>query len=200
MAYVARFIRKTKGIRTANDNEVFPTVEEYQVSLDMIVSLVQRQYYPEDIKQIQRYNTTQNMDHKYVGDLRSLNPIYESGILHVGGRIKHANLTFGQRHPIILPPKHHVTKIIINDFHETYLHIGPSGLLSALRQRFWIVDGRNVIQKNLKRCIRCFKTNPPEIKRYMGDLPKFRVTQSDVFSRVGVDYGGPFHVKTGNPR
>ncbi|XP_058817384.1 uncharacterized protein LOC131680690 [Topomyia yanbarensis] len=194
MAYVARFIRKTKGIRTANDNEVFPTVEEYQVSLDMIVSLVQRQYYAEDIKQIQRYNTTQNMDHKYVGDSRSLNPIHESGILRVGGRIKHANLTFGQRHPIILPPKHHVTKIIINDFHETYLHIGPSGLLSALRQRFWIVDGRNVIQKHLKGCIRCFKTNPPEIKRYMGDLPKFRVTQSDVFSRVGVDYGGPFHV------
>ncbi|XP_058816005.1 uncharacterized protein LOC131679314 [Topomyia yanbarensis] len=93
----------------------------------MIVSLVLRQYYADDIKQIQRYNITQNMDHKCVGDLRSLNPIYESGILRVGGRIKHANLTFGQHHPIMLPLKHHVTKIIINDFHETYLHIGPSG-------------------------------------------------------------------------
>ncbi|XP_062541474.1 uncharacterized protein LOC134209509 [Armigeres subalbatus] len=113
--------------------------------------------------------------------------MYEAGILRVGGRIKHANLGFGQRHPIILPPKHHLTSIIINDFHEIYLHI-------------WIVDGRNVIQKQLRKCVRCFKVNPPEMKRYMGDLPKFRVTQSEVFSKVGVDYGGPFLIKTGNPR
>ncbi|KXJ77016.1 hypothetical protein RP20_CCG008496 [Aedes albopictus] len=200
MAFVARFIRKARKIRTTNDGEPFPTVEEFQVSLDLIVGLVQRQHYAKDIKQIQQYQTTQKVNDKYVGDLRYLNPMYQAGILRVGGRIKHANLTFGQRHPIILPAKNHVTKIIINDLHERYLHIGPSGLLSALRQQFWIVDGRNVIQKQLRKCVRCFRITPPDVKRFMGDLPQFRVTQSDVFSRVGVDYGGPFLIKTGNPR
>lgn len=157
-------------------------------------------HFPEEIQQIEKYQRTGDPKHRYVGKLRYLNPILEQGILRVGGRIKHANLTFAQRHPVILPSKHHVTKIIIDDLHEMYLHIGPSGLLSLLRQRFWILDGRNRVQQHLRKCVRCFKANPTKLPRYMGDLPAYRVTRSDVFSRVGVDYAGPFSIKTGNPR
>lgn len=166
----------------------------------MILKALQAVSFSEEIKQIERYQRTNDPKHRYVGKLRNLNPILEQGILRVGGRIKHANLTFAQLHPIILPSKHHVSKIIIDELHQTYLHIGPSGLLSLLRQRFWILDARNRIQQHLRKCVRCVKTNPAKLQRYMGDLPAYRVTRTDMFSRVGVDYAGPFSIKTGNPR
>ena len=43
-----------------------------------------------------------------------LDPFLDShGILHLGGRIKHADVPYDLKHPVILPKKSYITELII---------------------------------------------------------------------------------------
>jgi len=54
-----------------------------------------------------------------------LNPFLdENGLIRVGGRLHRSKLTFSQKHPILLPNRHHLTDIIIRETHEKYFHAG----------------------------------------------------------------------------
>ncbi|PFX20785.1 hypothetical protein AWC38_SpisGene14757 [Stylophora pistillata] len=50
--------------------------------------------------------------------IRQLSPQTKEGLLRVGGRLVNAPFGDERRHPIILPYKHHVTDLIIKQFHE----------------------------------------------------------------------------------
>ncbi|UYV67972.1 hypothetical protein LAZ67_5002671 [Cordylochernes scorpioides] len=56
-------------------------------------------------------------------NLRFLNPFLDfDGILRVGGRLRHSNLDYNQKHPLILPKRHHCTDLIIEHYHKQSLH------------------------------------------------------------------------------
>ncbi|XP_018315455.1 uncharacterized protein, partial [Mycetomoellerius zeteki] len=66
--------------------------------------------------------------------LLPLNPFLdETGLLRVGGRLRHADADHAKRHPIILPAKHPLTDLIIRDSHLKQMHMGSQGLLAHLR-------------------------------------------------------------------
>lgn len=46
-----------------------------------------------------------------------------------------------------------------------------------------------------RKCITCIRHKPTLLHSRMGDLPRARVTESSVFSHVGVDYFGPILMK-----
>ncbi|XP_018360522.1 PREDICTED: uncharacterized protein LOC108759538 [Trachymyrmex cornetzi] len=80
--------------------------------------------------------------------LLSLSPFAdENGLLRVGGRLQKSQLTFTQKHPILLPSQHWLTDRIIRETHERYYHAGIQLTLYFLRQRFWILDGKNQVRK-----------------------------------------------------
>ncbi|GFX83899.1 integrase catalytic domain-containing protein [Trichonephila clavipes] len=55
----------------------------------------------------------------------SLKPFLDcSNILRVGGRLRHANLAYGHKHPILLPKMHILTYFIVRHYHEILLHAG----------------------------------------------------------------------------
>ncbi|XP_062539167.1 uncharacterized protein LOC134207468 [Armigeres subalbatus] len=131
----------------------------------------------------------------------NLNPIYtDDGVLRVGGRLKHSNLSDESKHQLILPNASPVTHRLIREMHHELLHVGPAGLLSAIRQQFWLLRARSTIRQVTRSCVKCFRSNPTGISQLMGDLPKQRVTPSPVFSITGVDYAGPMLVKQGTHR
>lgn len=199
LAYVIRFCNKTRKRSTYGDNDKYPTIPELRSSLRSIVYMVQQQRMQTDIQEVLKKQGKPN--ERYTGRLRSLNPWVDTyGILRVNGRIKYANVSYEQRCPAILPAEHPVTAILVQAVHEENLHVGPSGTLSVLRQRYWILNGRNAIRARLRKCVRCFKVNPSETKLFMGDLPSYRVTQAYPFERVGVDFAGPIYVRKGHPR
>ncbi|XP_025835509.1 uncharacterized protein LOC108741778 [Agrilus planipennis] len=128
--------------------------------------------------------------------LLALNPFVDhEGIMRVGGRLKNANISYAQQHPILLPRSHHVTDLIIRDYHTYNFHAGIQTTLYMMRQKYWVLDGRNQVRKIIRSCVRCFRANPPDTKYVMGDLPGVRVTQAQPFANVGVDYCGPFLIK-----
>ncbi|UYV61264.1 hypothetical protein LAZ67_1004155, partial [Cordylochernes scorpioides] len=128
--------------------------------------------------------------------LLSLNPfIDESGLLRVGGRLRHSNLQFDEKHPIILPRGHFITELIVRQCHLDHLHSGLQLTMSALRLRYWIPAGRSLVKKIIHQCMVCFRAKRQVTKQIMGDLPMHRIVKSNPFTKTGIDFAGPFLMK-----
>lgn len=166
--------------------------EDYSAALQAMVKAVQQEEFSEDLKRLEAGKPLNNK-------LNKLNPMVEkdSGLLRVGGRLSNSDLPYNQRHPMILPEKHHFTELIIETLHNENLHVGLNGLLASLRRRFWPVNAKRAIHRVLRRCVTCFRVKPTDTEQLMGDLPKCRVTVAEPFARTGVDYAGPVMLKQG---
>eukprot|EP00794_Sanderia_malayensis_P004957 gene4957-biopygen4019 len=118
------------------------------------------------------------------------------GTLKCNGRLEHSDLDIEARFPIILPKNHKFTDLIVVNSHLKTHHGGVKTTLAEVRTKFWIVKGRQYVKKLLRGCFICKNF---EGKAYQpgqtSALPEFRVTQALPFSRVGVDFAGPFFVK-----
>lgn len=128
--------------------------------------------------------------------LLTLNPFLDSnGILRVGGRLKNSNLPISQRHPILLPSNHHFIYVVIKYFHTLYFHTGVEATLANIRLSFWIVGARNIVKRVLHSCITCKRVSARGSQQLMADLPAARVNAARIFSKVGIDFCGPFQLK-----
>ena len=135
------------------------------------------------------------------GCLASLRPMVDvHGILRVGGRIGHCDLSYSRRHPAILPGSHLVTKLIIRTEHLRLLHAGPTLIASSLSRRFHILSSRKVIRSITRACVVCRRVAAKPRPQLLGQLPADRTKPGHAFERVGVDYAGPVMVKSGSPR
>ncbi|XP_039435934.2 uncharacterized protein LOC120417801 [Culex pipiens pallens] len=172
--------------------ERFPMFDkETRAATLVIVRLVQRETFQPEILALMDGAETK---HRLCG----LNAFLDSedGILRVGGRIKRAVIPYDSRHQMLLPAKHPITEALVRELHLDNLHIGQKGLLAIVRQRYWPLNVKNTIRKVIRNCVRCFKANPLKTTQMMGDLPSYRIRPAPVFSTTGVDYAGPFWIKS----
>lgn len=118
------------------------------------------------------------------------------GVLRCGGKLANSDLAVEAQEPIILPRDHGFTTKTIEECHERVLHGGVRETLAELRSKFWVPKGRQCMKKVLSRCAICKRL---EGKAYgaprSAALPEFRVKEAPPFSKVGVDFAGPVHVK-----
>ncbi|XP_062540783.1 uncharacterized protein LOC134208854 [Armigeres subalbatus] len=167
----------------------FQKANELDKALKLIVCLVQNEALQPELHALKNGGT-----HR----LRSLQPFVDpvDGILRVGGRVKKAFIPYDSRHQMLLPAKHPVTEVLIHHEHLNNLHVGQRALLAIVRERFWPLQAKNTIRKVIKQCIPCFRANPMKTTQLMGDLPSYRVQPSPAFFHTGVDYAGPFLIKS----
>ncbi|GFR17483.1 integrase catalytic domain-containing protein [Trichonephila clavata] len=151
-----------------------------------------------------KYVTLRNrlLCHPKVRYTRSLHPfIDEHGLVRVGGRLQNSQLRFNSKHPIILPSQHTISELLIKEQHISHLHAGPTLLAHVLRQSHWIVGGRKLINKCIRKCLKCNKfkisTTTPQL---MGNLPKHRVKLERPFFSCGIDYADPVLIKCNKSR
>ncbi|GFW53400.1 integrase catalytic domain-containing protein [Trichonephila clavipes] len=124
------------------------------------------------------------------GNLKSLNIFQDDkGILRVGGRLEKASIPYSQKHPAILAKNSKLSKIYFITLHKKLFHVGPQGLLNAVRLRFWALGGRNLARKTVHTCVVCFKCKPIPSSQIMGNLPYERVNMAPPFSITGLDLG-----------
>jgi len=92
---------------------------------------------------------------------------------------------------------HPFTRLVISYEHQRQLHAGAQATLAAIRNKYWPLSARSSVKKYLRQCITCCKATLRISEAIMSELPVHRITPAKPFSHSGVDYCGPFHIKSG---
>ena len=94
----------------------------------------------------------------------------DKGIMRVGGRLAFSDLAQEQKNPIILAKEHFFTKMVVLDYHERHHHTGVDQTHFGIRERFWILQSRQLIRK-LRTCVKCCRITSQPYAHLMGNLP-----------------------------
>ena len=116
--------------------------------------------------------------------------------IRVKGRLKHSNLDYNAKHPILLTAKHPVVQHLLERAHRDNLHDGAKYRRNMLQQEYWIIGLRIALRKIKSRCIKCRHRNANPIHPPMADIPRERLNEHVfAFTHTGNHYFGPFEVK-----
>ncbi|XP_072403088.1 uncharacterized protein [Diabrotica undecimpunctata] len=196
VAYSLRFYynsqRKNKATRVLGHL----TTQKINNSTLTLVKLVQAEGFPSEIQCLRRGNAVSSKSR-----ILSLNPFLDpEGLLRVGGRLSNSNFSYQKKHPILIQSNHKFTILFFRQEHFKLCHAGPQHLLAHVREKYWPVHGKSLDRRTVRECLRCFRFNPDQVNPIMGDLPQSRVTPSFPFAVTGVDYAGPFALRTSRHR
>ena len=144
-AYVSRFINnlkmKPQGKSQRNLNEL--RADELKNAEILWVKSVQKSAFTEELSFLKR------------NDSKSTPPIREGQFglflnedqtIRCKGRIDNAALPASSKFPILLPPKHPFVNHLVKQAHDLVKHSGVNATLTALRERLWILRGRETVK------------------------------------------------------
>lgn len=185
-AYVLSFrdFLKTKSVSKSNKNKI--TLSHMREALKLWIQQAQYDEYGAEMIILETGGFV-----KKSSPLYNLSPIMVTGILRLKGREPHYR-------PIIMPPKHEFTKLLVQHYHIAFGHQGTNTILSSLRVKYWIPNSRPLIKLISKVCKVCKvqRATPPCPE--MGYLPPERLIPGVFpFTYCGVDYFGPILVTIG---
>ena len=184
--------RCVKGMKD-NDISTYLTTKDLEDATLAIVKLVQHESYEMEINDLKKHDKV-----KLSSKIVRLRPLLIDGILRVGGRVMEAPISYEAKFPVIIPPKHHVTQLLITSFHQKLAHAGQEHVLAQMREQFWIPKGRSAVRKVVRSCLLCARQKAIRMEQIMAPLPSFRTTAYEpCFTHTGIDYFGPMNVKRG---
>lgn len=117
---------------------------------------------------------------KKSSNIFELDPMLSDALIRVGGRLRRALINSDAKHPVILPKKHHVVKLIVKYYHDMSGHSGLEYTLSLARQRYWIINARPTVRRILNECFSCRKRQAPVGQQKMPNLPEDRTMPFEV--------------------
>nr|XP_043899053.1 uncharacterized protein LOC122780247 [Solea senegalensis] len=181
--------------RLAHKDKTGPiSVEERREATLVLIRAAQREAFEAELKWFSQKSMKLPKTHK----MQQLDPIFENGLLRVGGRLRISSASLELRHPVILPKEGIVTQLILDHCHKKTQHQGRGQTLNELRANgFWILGASKLVAKYIKNCVTCRKVRGPTEQQRMADLPSDRVEPSPPFSYAGIDCFGPFYTKQG---
>ena len=92
--------------------------------------LIQAQSFAEDLRDLKA-----NKEVESSSRLAKLKPVLTEVVLCVEGRLEEAVvLSYDKKHPIILPKKYHISKLIVRYCHEGLAHAGREQTLAQTRK------------------------------------------------------------------
>ena len=107
------------------------------------------------------------------------------------GRLKHSNLDYNAKHPILLTAKHPVVQLLLEKPHRDSLHEGREYVRHFLQHELGIVGLQNALRKFKSRCIQCRHRSANQIRPPMADLPRERLDEHVFpYTHTGVVYTG----------
>ena len=148
-AYVLRALKLFKTGCKAKLKEL-STEELKQAELKCYMR-IQEEVYKEDLKQLKFGGTLPNNSR-----LLKLNPYYDTAdqVIRVGGRLQFAkDLLEESKHQIIFPHGHPAVARMVRHVHRQLLHAGPETLLSVIRQRVWLTQGRREVKRIIRKYV-----------------------------------------------
>lgn len=203
LAYIYRFIEILRAtVQKRNKPQGILTSAELLKSRNALIRMVQSEFYRREIKQLQSKNSEvllQPIVDRSSG-LFKLSPyLDEEGLLRIRGRIDAADSIKNEaKRPIILPRECHLTILIVEYYHQIFLHRNHETVVNEIRQKFYISQLRRVLYKVRKNCQTCKIRFATPAEPEMSPLPACRLaTFTAPFTYTGVDYFGPINVTVG---
>ena len=163
LCWLLRVIKHLRGEQiTGGSQQIY--VPEMKHAECVIIKHVQTVHFDSEIDSISRGKPVAKSS-----ALRDLNPMLDSGILVVGGRLKHSRAPVRLRHPIILPSKHKLSDLILSEYHGD-AHLGTEWTLSRVQSQFWIPRACNKLKQIKRDCVTCKKLYAGPMQQKMADL------------------------------
>ncbi|XP_044005585.1 uncharacterized protein LOC122850515 [Aphidius gifuensis] len=168
------------------------TVDERRHALWGLISFTQQQQFHQEMTTLSKGEPISRSS-----TLIKLNPyIDRDGLLRVSNRLENSSLQAEAVNPIILPKESRLTELILHDCHVNTHHGEAQLTLATLRQNYWIVGGRVPVTSFINKCVTCVRHRAKQAPQSMVQLPPSRVLKIRSFLHTGVDYAGPFELKT----
>ena len=195
-AWVLRFVDLLRGEEEKRLDSTLST-KEVEAAEVVVLKDVQRTAFPNELCAIQGEQPVGKSS-----QLSGLCPFIDStGIIRIGGRLRQLDMKPEAKHPIILPRKHHVTKVLVEHYHRRNGHVGAEHVLSLVREKYWIIGGRIIMNQVVSQCFFCRVRRAKRQFPYMADLPKCRAAvDQPPFSHCGCDLFGPVQIKQGRKK
>jgi len=125
--------------------------EEYEIAFMALMRLAQQQAHPGLVESLELYPTLEVFSPKGpfkgpVPPIANYCPFVVDGVIRIGGRLVRAEASIDFRHLIVLPQRHHVTGLVVDDAHRHCDHYGAQYVSNLLRERFHVVGGSRTIK------------------------------------------------------
>ena len=173
-----------KGVLTVNERRLAETI---------LIRAIQRACFREEYERLEK-----GQEVARESTVRKLGVFMHDGLIRVGGRLRNAELDYDEKHPILIPSKHHVTELLVRYWHERAGHLGVATVLGWSRSMYWIVRGYSTVKRVVSRCVKCRKSQGRVMDQKMAELPLARVKEGEpAFTYTGTDCFGPFYVTSG---
>ncbi|XP_059224869.1 uncharacterized protein LOC131997670 [Stomoxys calcitrans] len=194
ISYVLRYWRNTGAGRShLRITSIEVTAEEIQDVKRRLIILTQGSYFAPEYRDLQN-----NVRISPSSSLLTLNPFLDSkGVMRANGRLVQSPvLTYDERHPIILPYEARLTQLLVEFAHKITIHGGNQLMTRVLRSEFWIFRLKPLVKKVIHNCKTCILYKEHTQSQIMAALPPERTFLSRPFTNTGVDFAGPFNIKS----
>ncbi|XP_075163389.1 uncharacterized protein LOC142236024 [Haematobia irritans] len=177
LSYVFRFFFNSHP--SIGNSQRFQTIRvsttELQNVKNRLLSLAQRQFYSNEYNSLRSSAPIGKKSH-----LSTLNPFLDcDNLMRVNGRLSNSSLPYKERYPIILPGKSRFCFLYLSHLH-TFLAHGECILMCRFVQTEFYVPRLKSLVKTI--------------------IHKYRCTLAPPFHTTGIDFAGPFDLKSSSLR
>ncbi|XP_046632893.1 uncharacterized protein LOC124312397 [Daphnia pulicaria] len=124
-----------------------------------------------------------------------------SGIIRCKGRLQNAGISESAKHPVLIPKKTVLARLIITSVHQRIAHYGVDSTIAHLMQKYWIPSARAQVKALCRNCPKCRRESGPSYRYpYPASLPADSVQENYPFAITGVDYTGAIQVTSKGER
>ncbi|XP_075150742.1 uncharacterized protein LOC142224843 [Haematobia irritans] len=194
LSYVFRFFHRIHPKFKSTQTHSSFNLEQGEINFvkGRLVVLCQRRHFPEYVA------LENNAQLSRKSPLLNFNPFIDSdGFMRMNGRLARSpTLTYDERFPKILPYDARFTRLYLEYIHKNTVHGENALMLRLMRLEFWVPRLKNLVRTIIHNCRACVLFRKKTVDQIMAALPPERTTLSRPFTCTGVDFAGPFDIKT----
>ncbi|XP_075162907.1 uncharacterized protein LOC142235542 [Haematobia irritans] len=194
ISYMFRFYNNCLSRRrsTIKISNPFLTHKKVTFVKSRLIILSQKKFYPDEYSNL--------LESKPINDksqLKCLNPfLSHENIMRVNGRLADSSLPYNERFPIILSGNSRFSHLYLLNLHQLLAHADCTLMCRMVQTEFNISRLKPRVKAIIHKCRTCVIFKQKSCSQIMAPLPSVRCELSPPFNITGVDFAGPFELKS----